>query len=154
MDKLIIIGFQKCGQTALRKYLNCGINELVYYPDAVERFEIHNKGLRPVFITRDPTEKLWSEYHYFDQKQRTFIEFLDYKSTELCDGYTTPIERCDYFRWIDRFKHLNPLVLSLENMQTLMKPENVNQKIKSRLSMEEHMAIRTRITNQLVRGLR
>ena len=31
MEKLIIIGFQKCGQTALRKYLNCGINELVYY---------------------------------------------------------------------------------------------------------------------------
>jgi len=87
--KLIIIGFQKCGQTALRKYLNCGINELVYYPDAVERFETHNKGLRPVFITREPTEKLWSEYHYFDYKM-TFIEFLDYKSTELCDGYTTP----------------------------------------------------------------
>ncbi len=148
MGKLIIIGFQKCGQTALRNYLNCGINELVYYPDAVQRFETHNKGLRPVFITRDPAEKLWSEYHYFDYKM-TFIEFLDHRSTEVCDGYTTPIERCDYFRWIEPFKHLNPLVVTLESMQTLMQPMNVNQKIKC-ISATEHFEVTVRMDYQLM----
>lgn len=153
--EMVIIGFQKCGQTALSSYLKCKVNELIYYPDATDRFKSHYQHThRPVFITRDPTEKLWSEYHYFERyrEEMTFIEFLDYRSDQVDQGYTTPVERCDYFRWIEPFKQFNPLVLSLENMQTLMQPMN-GGKIKPQRTINEDYAIMTR-TNQLVAGLR
>ncbi len=133
--KLVIIGFDKCGQTALGKHLKCKVDELVYYPDAVERYRNHYSNHTPVFILRDRAEKLWSEYHYFDGNQIvSWEEFLDHRSTLADRGYTTPIERTDYWRYITPFREFKPIVLNLEDMQTIMQPINVNQNIKKEIS--------------------
>jgi len=145
--KLVIIGFDKCGQTALRKHLNCKVDELVYYPDAVERFITHYSDHRPVFILRDRAEKLWSEYHYFEELYHwpmpafTFEEFLDYRSDQADRGYTTPIERTDYWRYITPFKEFNPIVVNLEDMQTIMQPLNVNENIKTKMTDEQRREV-------------
>jgi len=142
--KLIIIGFDKCGQTALGKHLNCKVDELVYYPDAVERFITHYSDHTPVFILRDKAEKLWSEYHYFGfgrNQIMTWEEFLDHRSPLKDRGYTTPIERTDYWRYITPFKELNPLVVNLEDMKNIMTPANINLKNDRFISEEQIKAV-------------
>ncbi len=132
MKDYIILGFQKCGQTALSAYLNCKVDELIYYPDAIERYKSHYLNHRPVFILRDPLERLWSEYHYFEhyREEMSFREFLTHRSDKADRGFTTPIERTDYWRWIEPFRAFHPLILNLSDMQTLMPAMNVNQHIK------------------------
>ena len=140
--EMIIIGFDKCGQTALGKHLNCKVDELIYYPDALERYKTHYPGHTPVFILRDRAEKLWSEWHYFQEnREMTWTAFLDYRSTLADRGFTTPVERTDYWRYIEPFKEFSPIVVNLEDMQTLMQPLNVNQHIKTQMSAEQRQAI-------------
>lgn len=149
--ELIIIGFDKCGQTALGKHLNCKVDELIYYPDALERYKTHYLGHTPVFILRDRAEKLWSEWHYFDENQKmTWTEFLDYRSTEVDRGHTTPIERTDYWRYIEPFKEFSPIVVNLEDMGTIMQP--LNQNIKTQMTPEHKDEVNGRYTNYMLAG--
>lgn len=139
----IILGFQKCGQTALGAYLNCKVDELIYYPDAIERYKSHYLNHRPVFILRDPMERLWSEYHYFEhyREEMTFKKFLTHRSDKPDRGLTTPIERTDYWRWIELFRAFHPLILNLGDMQTLMPVMNVNQHIRTQWTGQDLLDI-------------
>ena len=144
--ELIIIGFNKCGQTALSKHLNCKVNELIYYPDALERYKKHYSNHTPVFILRDRAEKLWSEYHYFEENRKmSWTEFLDYRSPEVDRGYSTPIERTDYWHYIEPFREFNPIVLTLEDMETIMQPLNVNQNIRFQISTVQQAEVDFRL---------
>jgi len=144
MKELVIIGFDKCGQTALGKHLKCKVDELVYYPDAVERYRTHYSNYTPVFILRDRAEKLWSEYHYYGWNQEISWErFLDYRSSEIDRGYTTPIERTDYWLYINLFREFKPVVLNLEDMRYIMQPMNVNNIICS-ISAKQRDEVNTR----------
>lgn len=125
---MVIIGFPKCGQNSLAKYLNCKLHDFVYYDNAVEvyvNYYIPQK-LRPVFITRDPKERILSQYNYFPRyhNNMTFDEFKRYVDPDPAFGGLTPIEQCEYKLFIEKFKDFNPLVFRLEDMSFLMTHEN------------------------------
>lgn len=126
---MVILGFPKCGQNSLAKYLDCKLHDFVYYQNAVEIYLKNYSGKRPVFITRDPEQRMRSQYHYLVRYKNNGLSYEDFKNYIDPDpawGGITPVEQCNYEYFINQFKAYNPLVFRLEDMGSLMPKKNVN----------------------------
>lgn len=134
---LIIVGFPKCGTVSLEKYLKRKYPE----PDtSVVRFEYawkregakaceeKHSNKRPVIIVRNPVDRIWSAFRYFEfYKKMSLEEFLKNKvDHDGRLGTGDPIECSDYQKWIDKWMHLNPIVVKLETMIVLGNFPNEN----------------------------
>ena len=123
-EDLCIVGFPKCGTVSLEKFLQAKGHhttraELAWTDTGVAYFEKHYSQYRPVFITRNPADRIWSGYHYFNLYQSyTFKEILSGKiSTKYDDmGMRDPIEQSDYATYIKPWEKLDPIILSMEEM--------------------------------------
>ena len=130
----IIIGFSKCGQTSLETYLNKRYPSLInrklenaWAQNAVETYleKYGHAKYQPIFITRDPIERIWSGYHYFHwdskelpyREQYTFPEYLELKDYRYHIGELNPISQSNYSKWIRPWLKLNPIVISVEDME-------------------------------------
>jgi len=76
MEKYVIIGFPKCGQMSLIKYLQKQGDEVIrkdwiWRRTALEELKpFFEDGYVPVVITRDPVERIWSGFNYWHYRTR------------------------------------------------------------------------------------
>ena len=119
-----VIGFPKCGTTSMRDYLR------VKYPDdniVKLEFPIYGeaykfsdfkilKGYKPIIMIRDKVDFLWSFYNYFSLSTVPFEDFLDMPFRAYNMKGLTPLQQCDFDKWIEPFKKFNPMVTRLEDM--------------------------------------
>lgn len=127
--KFCVIGVIKCGQVSLNNWIQ------QKFPGSEQRFEVFWKDngpeeffnmfwngskherTTPIIITRNPIERIWSAFRYFNYRG-TFKEFL--LNTEKQQfGTMNPIIGSNYSRWLPRWAKFNPLVVSLEFMRKL-----------------------------------
>jgi len=124
-----IIGMPKCGQVSLENYLRDRFPgkearriEKIWKPKEIQ--DVVEK--RPpeewhyVIILRDNVERIWSSYHYFDYyKSMSLEKYLnhDIQGTRL--GPMNPIKQGNYGRWLKEWSSLNPIIVTLEDMQKL-----------------------------------
>jgi len=119
-DKYVIIGFSRCGTTALSRYMHCSHPEIAY--EGITDYYIkHYTNHQPVFLLRDPVEKLWSMYNYFlFFKNLSYDDFLNYSNKrDINIGGYDIIGQCDYEKYIEPFRKFNPIVYKLEDMVKL-----------------------------------
>lgn len=127
VEKFIVLGFIKSGQEAMVTYLQkrYGIftrkDECVWRTDGIDIYKRKylERGIRPVFITRDPVKRIWSHYHYFGfHKAMEFNEFINHRGYDnTIFGEESPISQSNYTKWIKPFLPYNPIVVSLEDMR-------------------------------------
>jgi len=126
-DKFIIIGFPKCGQISLINYVREKFKEVIIKKDELiwnrngpEIFlEKYADRVTPMLITRDPIERMWSAYNYFQFggddwehghgdppicEQYTFPEYLDIKGYEHHLGEMNPVSQSNYAKWKKHWK--------------------------------------------------
>jgi len=122
-----VVGFPKCGQVSMQTYLQNRFkgqpsrNEIAWRDDAVPYFERiqanHVKSnLTPLFILRDPIERVWSAFLYMGLPNIT--HFPTYLVNRLYQPYGegNPIMESNYTKWINPFKKFNPMVLDVADM--------------------------------------
>jgi len=114
MIKLVVLGFQRCGKHSVIEHLNKkGFNvkrlDIAYESIAPYSYQRKYPNYRPVFVTRDRADMLWSIYQYEYKQEISFQKFVEDKKI---------IEKADFNRWIRPFadRELNPLVLNLDEM--------------------------------------
>ena len=83
------------------------------------RFEKDLKGYRPVIMTRDRKEMLWSFYNYFNMQLVPFKYFLNMPIRAYNMKGLTPLQQTDYERWITPFKKYDPWIISLDDAMKL-----------------------------------
>lgn len=130
---LAIVGAPKCGTNSLQKYLK------TLFPDkevirtetlfkgkhGVDDFKKNHSNKVPIIITRNDVDRIWSQYHYFDLKNRmTLKEYLEYNIRDKDDifkgwGKGNPIKQAQWKYWIDIWKELNPIIVTLEECMKL-----------------------------------
>ncbi len=117
-DKWVIIGFSRCGTTSASHYFHCSHPEIGYSgvtEDYLKKFSNHI----PIFITRDPRDRIWSMYNYHGVfKNMSFEDMLDFKDDKYHNvGCNDCIEQSDYKKYIELFKEFNPKVYRLESLK-------------------------------------
>jgi hypothetical protein len=119
--KLIVIGFPKCGQHSLVRYLlgrgyDVKREDIIWRSTSPQEIKERYPDRLPVIITREPVEMIWSSYWYWPYHDiMTFEEYLDYEvKPESSLGTESPIDHADYSKFIRRFP--KALVLELEEM--------------------------------------
>ncbi len=140
INKVLIIGFPKCGSSSLRTYLRKKfINaEVTSFPNGVSLYnpewksvclgECKETGTLSVIIIRDPYERIWSAY-WWSKKwgvDISFEEFLSRKGdgvtlspedrVDISAGISNPVEACDFWKYIKKAEACNPLILRFEDM--------------------------------------
>ena len=139
-DKVNVIGFSKCGTTALTNYLfSKGLKVsqsefLIYKKDeGIKIFNDITPDFTPVVIIRNPADKLWSEYHYRPHfKDMTFNEFLNFRDEDWRGvGLHNPIAGVNYQHYIEHWekstgKKLD--VLNLDDIKHIIPKMNENDK--------------------------
>lgn len=115
-DKYVILGFSRCGTTALSHYLKCGHPEIGY--NGTEEYLKNYSQCTPVFLTRHPVDRIWSMYNYHNYFMNyTFEDFLNFKNPLWHGvGMNDCIEQSDYDKYIEPFKEFGALVYRLEDM--------------------------------------
>jgi len=115
-DKYIILGFSRCGNTSLSKYLLCAHPE-IGYNGTEEYLRVYNQ-CTPVFIVRNPLDKLWSMYNFFSMfKGKAFEYFFDFRSPHWQGvGMNDCIEQCNYDKYIEPFKEYGVMVYRFEEI--------------------------------------
>ena len=123
MSKYVIVGFPKCGQMSLEKYLqdkgyDVTRQDNIWNSRARQEIEDQQPGRIPIIITRNPIDMIWSSYHYWHYKDvMTFPEYLTYRVTRESNlGYENPIEHADYEKHINKFLDMKPLLFKFEEM--------------------------------------
>lgn len=120
--KKAIVGFPKCGTVSLQYFLGEGTKryEFTYLKDGIEKYFKKFPNTRPAIIIRNPADRIWSAYCYFDQfKKMSFAEFLEPKKSGMDPriGIDDPIEQADYWKYIEPWLYINPLIYKLENIR-------------------------------------
>jgi len=115
-DKYVVVGFSRCGQTALSNYLRCGHPEIGY--NGTEEYLKNYSQCTPVFITRDPVDRIWSLYNFFAYfNDYGFEEFLDFKDDKWnAVGCNDVIAQSDYDKYIEPFEAYGAEVYRFEYM--------------------------------------
>ena len=122
-----IIGMPKCGTVSLQTYLKERFPgqeavrvEQIWKPDFVEKVAT----VRPkedwhyVIILRDNIDRIWSSYYYFEMnKQMSLAEYLNYDIHGSRLGIANPIKQGMYSQWVDVWRELKPIVVTLEEMR-------------------------------------
>ena len=137
INKVLIIGFPKCGSSSLRTYLTKKFVNVISFQDAsLYDSDWESKCLGkckqpntlPVIIIRDPYERIWSAY-WWSKKwgvDISFEEFLSRKGdgvtlspedrVDISAGISNPVEACDFWKYIKKAEACNPLILRFEDM--------------------------------------
>ena len=124
----VLVGFPKCGQVSMNHYLQQMFpgtpprQEIGWREDAIEIWENtlrnHVKSdLIPVFVIRDPIERIWSAYLYLGLPN--IRHFPDYLINRLYQpfGEGNPIMQSNYDKWIKPWEKFRPIVVELEEMK-------------------------------------
>lgn len=124
-DSYVVIGIPKCGTVSMAEYLKKKFPkaavtrvELIYDPKGIDYYQTYHKGWKPVIITRDPADRIWTAYHFWKFMDRMeFDQFLHYVDPIMNNvGCNNPIAQSDYDRYIEKWKAFDPVVVSLEQM--------------------------------------
>jgi len=144
MIKLVILGFSKCGQHSVIEHLNKkGFNvkklEIAYQLGAPYTLKRKYPNYRPVFVTRDPADMVWSMYNYEYRQEMSFESFVERKDV---------VDKADFRKWIKPFieRELNPLILNLDEM---MKEEGFPHLNKNKKYHEMPLKFRALVDNIL-----
>ena len=147
--KFVIIGFPKCGQVSIIDYMrtkNKDIivkkDELIWNKKGPEIFlEKYSDRVIPFIITRDPIERMWSAYNYFQFggddwehghgdppicHQMSFPKYLDLKGYEHHLGEMNPVSQSNYAKWYVHWKDLG--LIKTFRLEDLKKTENFPHK--------------------------
>lgn len=139
-DKVNVIGFSKCGTTALTNYLfskglKVSHSEFLIYKkeEGIKIFNEITPDFTPVVIIRNPADKLWSEYHYRPHfKNMTFDEFLDFRDESWRGvGLHNPLEGVNYQDYIEYWENSTGKkleILNLDDIKDIMPKMNENYK--------------------------
>ena len=81
---LAVIGFPKCGTVSLEKYLKRKFldisvirYEAIWLRVGVQEYEEKHNNKRPVIIVRNPVDRIWSAFRYFNfYKTMSLEDFL------------------------------------------------------------------------------
>lgn len=147
-----VVGFPKCGTVSLQHLLGQGTRryEYIYMKNGIEKFLKEQKDRQPVIIVRDPVERIWSAYAYFDQfREMSFAEFLEKR--EIKDerlGIDDPIEQADYWKYIKPWLKFNPLIYKLEEMKKDPRFKWRNKTTKHRAINEEERELLIKKLNE------
>lgn len=118
----IIVGFQKCGQHSLVKYL-----ERLGYKDILRAENIHaDKGMyrflneylhthQVHIIIRDRPSAIWSRYWYMKANRHWSYE----KYLTITDHRWSPLYHTDFSYHIDAWSEFNPVIWNLEELRQL-----------------------------------
>lgn len=133
-----VIGFPKCGQVSMQTYLQNRYsgqpsrNEIAWRDDIIQCWTRivanHTKSkLTPLFIIRDPIERVWSAFLYMGLPNIT--HFPTYLINRLYQQYGegNPIIQSNYSKWINRFKEFNPMVVHIDEIRKNPNFFNVNR---------------------------
>lgn len=130
--KYVIIGFTKCGTTALEKYMKDNgedvvRNEVLFYSgengsynpdvDGREFYDKHYSDRIPILIMRDPIKRIFSQYHYKQRHQKGDI--YEIKENNLKDALNNHYElltASDYDRYLELWKDKKPIILYFEDV--------------------------------------
>ena len=142
-SRFAILGFPKCGTQALKAHIMGKLNKVCYNLEIAYRKTGINAwshpdhiGCTPIIIYRDPIERLWSAYHYFQyfrvRKKLSFPEFLEYRDETMQSiGCNDPIECCDYQKYIDKWKKVpgceKLIILKFEEAKQFMEQKNITK---------------------------
>lgn len=97
----------------LKKFPDSNVMKLewpIFDPDSF------NRSLKPVIITRDKIEFLWSMRHYFNLQSIPYDKFLELPMHGWNMKGVKIIDMIDYERWIEPFRVLDPIVMKFEDM--------------------------------------
>lgn len=107
-------------------------NEIAWRDDAIQYWKRtvanHVKSkLTPLFIIRDPIERVWSAFLYMGLPNIT--HFPTYLVNRLYQSYGegNPIIQSNYAKWIERFKEFNPMVVHIDEISKNPNFFNVNR---------------------------
>ena len=134
LEGFIIVGFPKSGQVSLIEYLQkkhpkavVKKDEIVWNEKGLEIFKQkygHNPNIRPVLVYRDPVERIWSAYWYFEMDgEKPFRELYTYEEFLHCNridghlGDMNPIRGSNYDKWFKKWEPLNPLIFDFEELK-------------------------------------
>ena len=114
MIKLVVLGFNRCGQHSVIDHLNKkGFNvkklDIAYELGGPYTHKRKYPSYRPVFVCRDSADMLWSWYQYEFKQEMPFEKFLEKKGV---------LDKADFNKWIKPYsdRELNPLILNLDEM--------------------------------------
>ena len=142
INKVLIIGFPKCGSSSLRTYLRKKFPSIdvisfpgvsLYHPEWKSTCldMCQEDGTLPVIIIRDPYERIWSAY-WWSKKWGVHISFEEFLSrkgdgvtlspegrVDIGAGLSNPVEACDFWKYIKKAEACNPLIFRFEDMTRL-----------------------------------
>lgn len=119
--KYDVIGFPKAGSVSVQKWLekqgyDASKSEWPYLW-GMDKLKKHLGDSRPVLVTREKHDALWSFYEYFGYKGKIdFFDFLNLRIRNTRFLNHTPLEIYDYDGVIKKLEPLNPLIYKLEEL--------------------------------------
>ena len=133
-EKYVVVGFPKCGQMSLVKYLqdegyDVTRQDNIWNSRARQEIEDQQPGRIPIIITRDPVEMIWSSYWYWHYKDvMPFHKYLKHRVTrESSLGNENPIDHADYEKHINKFLDMKPVMFKFEEVVKLPNYPHVNE---------------------------
>lgn len=128
-----VVGFPKCGTVSLQSRLppDTPRYEWAYLTFGKDAFLHRFPNTRPIFITRDPVERTWSAYCYFDVFTKMGLEEWLQNGVGKCDqrlGIHDPVKCANYGYYINQWRDLNPIVIKLEDYKKKLPRKNVGGK--------------------------
>jgi len=97
--------------------IETGRSEQAYLEDGLETYCSILGDVKPVFIVRNPVDRIWSCYRNFTSTPRDYEEFLSYNDKSYDGtGVSNIIEKSNYQRYIDIFLELQPIVYKFEEV--------------------------------------
>lgn len=122
----VTIGFPKCGQLSLIKYLKERGEEAekfdkIWHENAVELIKNrYPDGAQFVVIMRDPIDRMWSGYRFWHYHEHmSFEKYTHFYATSKDLGNENPIIQSNYVHWLDRVKALDPWLVDFEEIINL-----------------------------------
>lgn len=120
-----IIGFMKCGTTALESWMKDKGYDVIrheWHVVSPKGLQTHLKlypGRTPIILMREPIARAWSHIHYFGrhnnpQYPSDVSEFLNDHRVDPTYHDMNPVSVSNYYKHIRKWLHLKPVILSME----------------------------------------
>jgi hypothetical protein len=144
--KCVIVGFIKCGQKSLVKYLENQGHEVEQFecatnPLGVRMINKSYKDYQVYIITRDPIKRMWSQYEFLSEMfdyDMTFAQYLHLWQLHLIWFNENPVYHSNYAEHLPRWEELNPIILSFEEMIKDPKFPHVNKGKGNKMPKEDY----------------
>lgn len=156
------IGFIKCGQNSVVEYFYHKFNmkhpmernEFIWNKRAEELYtgKYLRRNDRAVIITRDPVDRIWSSYNYFDfiNKRMSYEEYLYHVGYHDAHGEENPVMGSNYEKWLVPFKKYNPLIINLEKISQIQGFPHQNKTIDKNENYKKIPEYLRRLTEDLL----